>query len=156
MAVFFGKFLVKRRETAAKIRAINHRANVKLLRSVLGAWVEHVWAIMPIKVNQRQRAYFIAVRTERRLIARVLKEYFEAIRAMRGRSEVATKNHSRYVLCGARCTHSCLLLCVFPHFPSSLSFRSTVFSLLSALAPFSVPLSCHFPPLFMCVFLRVF
>jgi len=35
-------------------------------------------------VNQRQRAYFIAVRSERRFLARVLQEYFKAIRRLRG------------------------------------------------------------------------
>ena len=84
MAAFFDKYLIKRRDVNAKVRAMNHRGNVKIMRNILSAWTEHVWAIMPIKVNQRQRAYFIAVRTERRFLARVLQEYFKAIRRLRG------------------------------------------------------------------------
>jgi len=113
MAVFFDKYLLKRRDINAKVRAMNYRSNVKITRNILSAWAEHVWAIMPIKgthapyilnthyiyvyicmyiyiyiyiyiVNQRQRAYFIAVRSERRFLARVLQEYFKAIRRLRG------------------------------------------------------------------------
>jgi hypothetical protein len=49
MAVFFDKYLLKRRDINAKVRAMNYRSNVKITRNILSAWAEHVWAIMPIK-----------------------------------------------------------------------------------------------------------
>lgn len=59
-------------------------------------WAELAWTVLPTRADQRQRAYFMAVRVERRLVQDRLRCWVSAVAAMKGRKDVAQKNLERY------------------------------------------------------------
>ena len=67
-----------------------------MVHDMFAALAEHVWSVMPSRINQRQRAYFMTVRSERRLQAAAFHGWKQAQKDNQGRGEVAAKNQNRY------------------------------------------------------------
>jgi hypothetical protein len=72
------------------------RRDSNRLGNVFAGLAERVLKVMPLRVNQRQRAYFMTIRVERRWLSTVFQELRTAVQHLHGLSEVAAKNQSRY------------------------------------------------------------
>jgi DNA-binding transcriptional regulator/RsmH inhibitor MraZ len=82
-------------ETCSEFAPFCRRA-MSIVHDMFSALAEHVWSVLPTRINQRQRAYFMTVRSERRLQASVFKEWVQVQMDNQGRGEVAAKNQNRY------------------------------------------------------------
>ena len=96
MANFFNGWLVDRRQTHAQLRAVIRKREVMGGRRCLMAWAELAWTVMPTRVNQRQTAYFMAVKQERRLLQQHVGAWLNAVQSLKGRKAVAEVNKQRY------------------------------------------------------------
>jgi hypothetical protein len=97
MADFFNTWLIDRRHIHAQLKALTHKRNVVSGRRCLLLWAEYAWSMLPTRVDQRQRAYFMAVKAERRLVQSSAWAWKEIVQALKGRKEVATRNRERYL-----------------------------------------------------------
>ena len=88
MVVFFENYLEGRRHIHAQINSIQHRRATIVKKENFEALAQHVWAVMPTRINQRQRAYFMTVRSERRLQVSAFMEWKQAMLNLRGKAEV--------------------------------------------------------------------
>ena len=96
MADLFNSWLIDRRQIHGSMRALMRKREVMSGRRCMLAWAELAWSVMPTRVNQRQNAYFMAVKVERRLLQVVLGGWVSAVRALKGRKEIAQRNMERY------------------------------------------------------------
>ena len=96
MVKFFDGYLAYRRKIAAQVRAMELRRDSNRLGNVFAGLAERVLKVMPLRVNQRQRAYFMTIRVERRWLSTFFQELRTAVQNCRGLTEVAAKNQSRY------------------------------------------------------------
>jgi hypothetical protein len=96
MADFFNTWLIDRRHIHAQLKALTHKRDMVSGRRCLLLWAEYAWSVLPTRVDQRQRAYFMAVRAERRLVQACVWAWKEVVSTFKGRKDVVIRNRERY------------------------------------------------------------
>ena len=95
MARFVTNWLQDRRLIHAEIRAMVVKRDHRLVHETFSALAGLVWAVLPTRINQRQRAYYMMVKVERRLCTDAFVGWHTYAVSRRGAAQVALRNENR-------------------------------------------------------------
>ncbi|EKX32849.1 hypothetical protein GUITHDRAFT_120953 [Guillardia theta CCMP2712] len=95
LAKFFDGFLQSRRAIRFQLNQIIRKRELESCRKIFRALFDYVLERMPLRSSQRQKAFFMIVKYERRLVYNIFQDWRKAMRIVQELSKVASKNNSR-------------------------------------------------------------